>query len=77
EVLQKRLQDYGIRCIMIPRLKNSHGSISASTVRALIKEGNLPALKDYLPPAVYAWFMSEDAAPVIHRIHESDDVIHH
>ena len=77
EVLQKRLQDYGIRCIVIPRLKNSHGSISASTVRSLIKEGSMTALKEYLPPSVYAYFMSDEAAPVIRSIHDSDDVIHH
>lgn len=49
DTLRRLLPAYGIDLIEIPRKEAQGDAISASRVRALIQEGNYPALAAYLP----------------------------
>lgn len=51
--------------------------ISASTVRGLLKTGDLEGLKALVPESTLRWFMSEEAAPVLAKIRVEKDVIHY
>ena len=78
EVLEKKLPDHGIQCITIPRKETSEGEIiSASTVRAALKNGNLSLLKSFVPDSTMAYFESPEAEPILEKIRNSEDVIHY
>ena len=49
EIMQKKLPENGIECIIVPRLQSEGKAISASTVRQAIKDGNWGALKELVP----------------------------
>ncbi|MDR0759015.1 MAG: [citrate (pro-3S)-lyase] ligase [Treponema sp.] len=51
----KLLPSYGIKVIEIPRLEAGGGPVSASRVRALLKAGDLEAVRDLVPPATYRY----------------------
>lgn len=76
-VMVSQLPKKGIECITIPRKKIDGVPISASTVRQAIKNNNLTFLKNLVPETTINYFLSEDAAPVIRRIQEAENVIHH
>lgn len=50
QTLKSILQE---QLVIIPRLCNAEGAISASKVRTLLKDHNYQALKDYVPTAEY------------------------
>ena len=81
KVMTEKLPENGIDCIIVPRacLKNHSCNlpISASTVRQAIKEGNFTLLKQLVPETTLRYFESEEAIPVIKKIQETKDVIHH
>ena len=89
KVMAEKLPENGIDCIIVPRkqytdteneTKNSQPHplpISASTVRQTIKEGNFTLLKQLVPETTLRYFESEEAIPVIKKIQEAKDVIHH
>jgi [citrate (pro-3S)-lyase] ligase len=72
-VMKKWLPSYGIEVVEIPRLADYGGAaVSASTVRRLIREGNLENARDIVPPSTWNYLISEEAAPVLERIASSD-----
>ena len=69
EILSEVLPEAGIACRILPRLADSRGeTISASKVRAFIRQGRLPDISEYVPASTLAYFLSPEAAPVIDRI---------
>ncbi|MEG0898570.1 MAG: [citrate (pro-3S)-lyase] ligase [Oscillospiraceae bacterium] len=77
EVMINELKKSGINCIVIPRLEGNGSAISASTVRSLIKQGNIESIKPLVPKSTYDFFMSDSANEIIQKIQSSDNVIHH
>ena len=51
--------------------------MSASTVRELIKAGDLEGVRALVPPTTFAYLNSPEAEPVIARIKATADVVHH
>ena len=76
-IMAEELPKTGIECRIIPRLTEKGRTISASTVRQAIHDGELESVMDMLPPATAAYFTSAEAEPVIAAIQAADDVIHH
>lgn len=77
EIMQKKLPEKGIECIIIPRLQSEGKAISASTVRQAIKAGNWEALKELVPKTTLDYFMSPQAEAVIARIRGEENVVHY
>ena len=51
--------------------------VSASSVRQLLKAGNLEAVRPLVPPTTFAYLCSAQAQPILERIRATDDVVHH
>lgn len=77
QVMAEELAAAGIACTVIPRLADDQGAISASQVRALIKEGRMEELAAKVPASTSAYFLSPEAEPVIRKIRGTDNVIHY
>lgn len=77
QVMAQELSAAGITCTVLPRLSDREGAISASQVRALIKEGKMEELAAKVPAPTFAYFQSPEAEPVIRRIRQSENVIHY
>lgn len=79
QIMQKKLPENGIECIVIPRKKyeSANKVISASTVRQAIKDGNFEILRELVPKTTLDFFLSEEAEPVIARIRGEVNVIHY
>lgn len=77
EIMQKELPKAGIACVVVPRKESGGRAISASTVRKAIHDGDLEKFKSLVPQTTYDFFMSAEAAPVIERIKNADNVIHY
>lgn len=77
QVMAKELNDAGITCTILPRLADQDGAISASQVRAMIKEGRMEELSAKVPASTSAYFLSAEADSVIRRIRQSENVIHY
>ena len=87
--MAEKLPENGIDCIIVARkqytdteneTKNSQPHplpISASTVRQAIKDKNFTLLKQLVPETTLRYFESKEAIPVIKKIQETKDVIHH
>lgn len=72
-VMKEWLPSYGIEVVEIPRLADRGGAaVSASTVRRLMREGNLGKARDIVPPSTWNYLISDEAAPVLERIAASD-----
>ena len=56
----------------IPRFELWGTPVSASKVRDMIREGNLSEVQKFVPETTWDWLKSEEAAPVIERIRQSD-----
>ncbi len=77
EIMQKKLPEHGIECVIIPRKEFSGSAISASTVRQAIKNGDFKCLKTLVPKSTLDYFLSEEAKPVIQKIQNEENVIHY
>ncbi|MCI7223666.1 [citrate (pro-3S)-lyase] ligase [Fusobacterium sp.] len=79
QIMQKKLPENGIECIVIPRKKyeSANKVISASTVRQAIKDGNFEILRELVPKTTLDFFLSKEAEPVIARIRGEVNVIHY
>ncbi|TXT46617.1 MAG: citrate (pro-3S)-lyase ligase [Spirochaetes bacterium] len=56
----------------IPRFEKGGAPVSASVVRALIREGSLDKVAELVPAATFDWLNSDAAASVLERIRASD-----
>ena len=73
----KKLPENNIECVVVPRKKYSDNIIIASTVRQIIKNGNLEDLKNLVPETTYNYFLSDKAKAIIDKIRSQDNVIHY
>ena len=64
-------------CHIIPRKEADGKAISASTVRSCIHDGRLEAIRSLVPETTYRYFTSPEAAVVIGRIQEAEEVVHY
>ena len=77
QTMLKKLPENNIEYVVVPRKKYSDNIISASTVRQIIKNGNLEDLKNLVPETTYNYFLSDEAKTVIDKIRSQDNVIHY
>ena len=61
-----------VRVHELPRFEKEGAPVSASTVRALIKSGDMDAVRALVPETTWVWITSPEAAPVLERIRNSD-----
>ena len=76
-VMATKLPENGIECHIIPRKEVDGSVISASTVRNTLKENQMELLKTLVPKTTLEYFQSEEAQPVIEKIRNAENVIHH
>ncbi len=77
QTMLKKLPVNNIECIVVPRKKYSDNVISASTVREIIKTGDLEDLKNLVPETTYNYFLSNEAKAIVDKIRLQDNVIHY
>ena len=77
EIMQKKLPENGIECLVVPRLQSEGKAISASTVRQAIKDGNFELLKELVPKTTLDYFESPQAQELIQKIRGQENVIHY
>ena len=61
-----------LRVHEMPRFEKGGSPVSASTVRALIRSGEMAAVRDIVPETTWSWLISPEAVPVLDRIRYSD-----
>jgi len=77
QIMAEELPKAGIECRVIPRKESSGQIISASTVRRALQEGDMETFRRLVPPTTAAWFESPEAAPVLARIRDAENVVHY
>ncbi|KZL90922.1 [citrate (pro-3S)-lyase] ligase [Clostridium magnum] len=68
EIMKSTLEEEGIECRVVPRLELEGKAVSASRVRAYIKEGQIDKIKELVPSSTYEYFKSRAAAGLIEKI---------
>lgn len=76
-IMEKKLPEHGISCIIVPRKAFNSGIISASTVRQAIKDGDWDLLSQLVPQTTLDFFQSREAEPIIKKIRKEANVIHY
>ena len=77
QIMQQKLPEHGIECVVIPRQSSNEQIISASKVRQCIKTGDFAQVQKMVPASTYDYFMSDAAQPVISRIQQTEQVEHY
>ena len=78
KIMETKLPQYGIKCIVVPRKNENSGEIiSASNVRKLIKDGDFDKIKEMVPECTYKYLISPEAKYVIEKIKQIEDVKHY
>lgn len=77
QVMSEELPKAGIQCVVVPRLEQGGGAVSASTVRKLIHDGQMEHIRPLVPESTWSYFTSPQAALVIQKIRESGQVVHY
>jgi [citrate (pro-3S)-lyase] ligase len=68
EAMRRVLPRFGVEPVEVPRKEAGGAAISASRVRAALREGDLAALQGLVPPATAAFLASEEARAVRERL---------
>ena len=76
-VMAQELPKKGIRFVEVPRASQDGAPISASTVRKLIHDGNLGAIRPLVPEPTWQFFHTPEARPVIAAIQAAGNVVHY
>lgn len=77
EIMAEELPRQGLECVIIPRKESDAGPISASTVRACLKDGNLDAIRALVPATTFEFLASDEAIPIVRRIQATENVVHY
>lgn len=77
QIMEERLPEAGISCLIIPRKTGPDGAISASTVRQYIHDNRLSDIRPLVPESTYRYFASPEAAALIENIKKEQKVIHY
>lgn len=72
ETMKEVLTGYDVQVYEIPRKALGDTVISASIVRQHIKDGQIEAVKPYVPITTYEFLVSKDAKSIIETIQNSD-----
>lgn len=76
-IMEKKLPEHGIACVIVPRKTFNGTVISASTVRQAIKDGNWELLSRLVPQTTLNFFQSREGEPIIEKIRGEENVIHY
>ncbi|MDY2852505.1 MAG: [citrate (pro-3S)-lyase] ligase [Acidaminococcus fermentans] len=77
QVMQQRLPEAGIQCIVVPRREEQGQVVSASIVRKALQEGNWALVREQVPATTLEFLQSEAARPILERIRKEQDVVHY
>lgn len=77
QIMKEALPAHGISCVELPRLTSQEKAISASDVRLAIKDGDTDRLKALVPDSTYNFFTSEEAAAIVEKIRNSEELVHY
>lgn len=72
ETLKEVLPKYGVEVKLIERKETGDEAISASRVRALLKEGKLEEVRELVPATTFEFLNSEAGVEIIERLKVSD-----
>jgi len=62
------LPGYGVELVTIERMERKGEAVSASRVRAALREGRLDLAASLVPPTTTEWLRSPEASPILERI---------
>jgi [citrate (pro-3S)-lyase] ligase len=68
ETMKDLLPRWGIEVEEVKRLEIDGEPVSASRVRALLREGQMEKVKALVPPSTWRWFASPEAVPILERL---------
>lgn len=71
--MQHMLPQNNIQVVEIPRFSVEDSAVSASKIRSLIREGDLSAVKQFVPQTTYDYLLSDDAKEIIQNIRFSNN----
>lgn len=77
QVMGEELPKAGIRFVEIPRVQAAGTAISASAVRACLKNGDIKALETIVPASTLGYLMSPEAEPILDKLRRAENVAHH
>ena len=77
QVMQQKLPEAGIQCIVVPRREEDGQVVSASTVRKAIQEDNWDLVQQQVPPTTWEFLRGEAAKPIIAKIRREKNVVHY
>lgn len=78
DILSRELPKSGVEAIIVPRCLAEDGrTVSASTVRQAIHDGNLESVRPMLPGSTYDYFASPESEAVRRAIVSASDVVHY
>lgn len=77
EIMQTKLPESGIDCIIVPRKMSAGEPISASAVRQCLQTGDWRRLIQLVPKTTFDYFKSPAAIPVLTRIRDTKNVVHY
>lgn len=77
DTMKELLPKMGVEVVEIERLAIKDTAISASSVRLALKNDDSESLRLLVPPSTYDFFMSDEAKPIIEKIKNTNDVVHH
>lgn len=77
QVMKTELEKAGIQCTIVPRKEEHGGAISASKVREMIHADNWEELRELVPESTFNYFISDEAKPLIEKIHMTTELIHY
>jgi [citrate (pro-3S)-lyase] ligase len=66
------LPAHGIELVEIARLERDGAAVSASAVRAALRDGEMARVRTLVPPSTAAWLESPEAVDVLERIRTGD-----
>ncbi len=69
--LKETLPAMGVEVTEIPRLESGGAAVSASAVRAAIREGRMAEARPLVPDSTWAWLCSPEAGPVLEALRAS------
>lgn len=77
QIMAEELPPTGIECVVVPRKTAMDKPISASTVRQLLQKKDFETLENLVPVTTLSYFKSPEAALVLERICQSENVVHY
>lgn len=74
DTMIETFKEFNLKVCIIPRKEMEHCAISASQVRALLKEDKLNEVKNLVPYSTYEYLISEKGKEITERIKNSNSV---